>query len=134
MKQQPADKKFIFDENIDKEFIFSLYEDDYSYITEVFYSCLESVNEGIPVLHDAFESGDVMMVKKAAHKLKPVFGFTGLLNQQDTIGIFENVCVNVSELDVVKNEFEELMKQIVRGRNIMEKESVRLQQFTGARA
>ncbi|MEO8582330.1 MAG: hypothetical protein ABI415_00965 [Flavitalea sp.] len=131
MKHQPGDKKFIFDENIDKEFIYSLYEDDYTYITEVFYSCLESVNEGIPVLHHAFELGDVLMVKQAAHKLKPVFGFTGLLNQQDTIGIFENVCVNISAIDVVKNEFEELMNQIIRGRNILEKEGKRLQQFTG---
>jgi hypothetical protein len=134
MKHQPSDKKFIFDENIDKEFIFSLYEDDYSYITEVFYNCLESVDEGIPVLHNAFEAGDVTLVKNAAHKLKPVFGFTGLLNHQDTIGIFENVCVNVSTLEVVKNEFEELMDQIVRGRNIMEKEGKRLKQFMGARA
>jgi hypothetical protein len=131
MKQPGTDKKFIFNEMIDKAFIFSLYEDDFDYIVEVFGSCLTSIDEDIVFLTQAFESGDASLVKKSVHKLKPVFGFTGLLVHQDAIGNFENACMNVSSIDLLKEEYKQVLMQIQEGRNIIEQETQSLREFTG---
>jgi hypothetical protein len=122
-------KKFIFNEKIDQDYLFSLYEDDYAYIIEVFNNSLETIMGEMPVLTGAFEASDLSTLKKSAHKLKPLFGFTGLLTHQEELARFENACANGSNSSNVTMHYIEVLDVIKDGKNILQEDYNRLIAF-----
>jgi hypothetical protein len=129
MKQQSVHKKFIFNEKIDSAYLFSLYEDDFVYITEVYGSCLESLNDELRHFTTAFESSDIDTLKKTAHKIKPLFGFTGLTYHQDMMQRFEQLCNNSSNASSVTIQYMEVLEVAREARNIIKSEYSRLTEF-----
>ncbi len=129
MNQQSVSKKFVFNEKIDNEFIFNLYQDDYSYITEVFNTSLETFDEDIAKVEEAYRAGDLQSLSKAVHKMKPVFGFTGLLEHQENIGDFEKACLKAEEPAFLAIEYKKLIMTMNDGKSIMEQELYRLTAF-----
>lgn len=85
-------KKFIFNENIDSEFLFSLYEDDFLYIEEIFKTTLDQLNTVVNEIPVAFAGKNVAELRKIVHKIKPAFGFTGFLNTEKACKEFEDAC------------------------------------------
>jgi hypothetical protein len=130
MNKTTIRKKFIFNEKIDSAWLFSLYEDDYEYIAEVFNSSLDSFKEDLPAFTGAFETSDITTLKKSAHKIKPVFGFAGLLHHQEMMGRFENACLNASNTSNLTMHYIELLELIQEGKNIIQEEYNRLTAFT----
>lgn len=130
MNQQSVSKKFVFNDKIDNEFIFNLYENDYTYITEVFTTSLETFDEDLAKIEEAYKAGDLQSLSKAIHKMKPVFGFTGLLEYQEKIGDFEKVCLKVTNTNYIGAEFKDLIALLNDGKSIMEQELHRLTVFT----
>ena len=129
MNQQSIPKIFVFNDKIDKAFIFSLYEDDYAYISEVFGTSLESFEDDLLQVEDSFRSSNLSDLKRAVHKIKPVFGFTGLLDHQEKIGLFEQQASMAGNTEAVSHEFDELLKVIRDGKRIIEDEHRRLSDF-----
>jgi hypothetical protein len=129
MNPAKAYKKFIFNENIDEDYIISLYEHDYAYIAEVFNSSLESLKEETGHLTTAYETADIKALKSAAHKIKPLFGFTGLLHHQEMIARFEHLCENASSTSNVTMQYMELTEMIKEGRKILKEDCNRLTEF-----
>jgi HPt (histidine-containing phosphotransfer) domain-containing protein len=123
-------KKFIFNEKIDNAFLFSLYEDDYSYITEVFHSALDSFDADLQDLTNAYENANTEGLKKAVHKIKPVFGFTGLLRHQEFMQHFETACESAQSIEDVNTIYDELITTIYEGKKIIEADYKRLVEFT----
>ena len=122
-------KKFIFNEKIDEDYIYSLYEHDYAYIAEVFNSSLETLKEETGHFSSAYESSDITALKKATHKIKPLFGFTGLLHHQEMIARFEHLCENASNTSNVTMQYMELTELIKEGRKILKEDCNRLTEF-----
>ena len=129
MNLAEAHKNFIFNENIDEEHIFSLYEYDYAYIAEVFNSSLESLKEETGHFNTAYESSDITALKRATHKIKPLFGFTGLLHHQEMIARFEHLCENASSTSNITMQYMELTEMIKEGKNILKEDCFRLTEF-----
>jgi hypothetical protein len=129
MSQQSISKIFVFNEKIDKAFIFSLYEDDYAYIAEIFGTSLESFEEDLVQVEDSFRADALTDLKKAVHKIKPIFGFTGLLDHQEKISLFEQQASMAGNTEAVSHEFDELLKVIRDGKRIIEDEHRRLSDF-----
>lgn len=130
MHQQSASKKFVFNDKIDNEFIFNLYQDDYAYIAEVFNTSLETFDEDLARVKETYSTGDLQSLSKAVHKMKPVFGFTGLLEHQEQIGEFEKACLKAEEPAFIANEYKKLIGIMEDGKSIMEQELYRLTAFT----
>lgn len=124
-----AHKNFIFNKKIDEEYLHSLYEQDYVYIAEVFNTTLESLKEETGHLTTAFESSDIPALKRAAHKIKPLFGFTGLLHHQEMIARFEHLCESASSTSNITMQYMELTEMIKEGRNILKDDCNRLTEF-----
>jgi hypothetical protein len=122
-------KKFIFNEKIDEDYIYSLYEYDYAYIAEVFNNSLETLKEETGHFSSAYESSDITALKKATHKIKPLFGFTGLLHHQEMIARFEHLCENTSNTSNVTMQYMELTELIKEGRKILKEDCNRLTEF-----
>ena len=129
MSHQSVSKIFVFNDKIDKAFIFSLYEDDYVYISEVFGTSLESFEEDLGYVEDSFRANNLGELRKAVHKIKPVFGFTGLLDHQEKIGLFEQQASMAGNTEAVSHEFDELLKVMRDGKRIIEDEHRRLSDF-----
>ena len=130
MNRTNGHKKFKFNEKIDENWLHSLYEDDYAYIDEVFNSGIESFREDLPALTTAFESSDIQALKRSTHKLKPVFGYAGLLFHQEMMARFENACANTSDTSNLTLQYIELLDLIRDGKNILMEDYKRLTDFT----
>lgn len=129
MNRTIAPKKFIFNINIDHEWLHSLYEDDYRYIAEVFSSSLEALAEDLPALATAYENADVSAVRKTVHKIKPVFGFAGLLQHQEIMARFEVQCARANSISGVTMQYIEMIQQAQEGKQIVQEEYNRLTAF-----
>lgn len=130
MSQQSVAKKFVFHEKIDKEFIFNLYEYDYVYVAEVFQTSLECFDTDMARFRDSFASGDIDELRKAVHKIKPVFGYTGLLEFQDQLAKFEKQCEMQTSTEPLAADFRGLLQMLDEGKHILERELARLNAFT----
>jgi hypothetical protein len=122
-------KKFIFNEKIDEDYLFSLYEHDYVYIAEVFNTSLETLKEETGHLTSAYETSDITALKKATHKIKPLFGFTGLLHHQEMMARFEQLCANAKNTSNVTMQYMEVNEMLKEGRSILKDDYNRLTEF-----
>lgn len=121
-------KKFVFNEKIDSSFLFSLYADDYAQINEVFSDSLEELENALMAFAMAYNAGEVGGLKKAAHKIKPLFGFTGLLSVQDAVGNFENLCTDISQVEILSRQYDALLEQVNDSKRVLIREQKRLQE------
>jgi hypothetical protein len=123
-------KRFIFNENIDEDQLYSLYEHDYSYIAEVFNGSLESLKEETAHFTSAFESSDLTLLKRTVHKMRPLFGFTGLMHHQEMMARFEHLCENAKNTSNITIQYMELTELINQGKEILKEDLNRLTEFT----
>ena len=126
MSQQSVTKNFVFNEKIDNAFIFSLYENDYECIADVFNTSLESFDSDLDEVEKAFKTDDLDRLRKAVHKMKPVFGFVGLLQHQEKIGSFEKTCSMVANTAALTPAYDNLLQVFYEGKYIMMDELKRL--------
>lgn len=129
MNPARAYKKFIFNEKIDEDYLFSLYQDDYEYIAEIFNSSLDSLKEETGHFATAFESADIILLKNVTHKIKPIFGFTGLLHHQEMLTRFEQICSNASGISNVTIQYMEVNEILKEGKTILKEDFNRLTEF-----
>lgn len=92
-------KKFIFNDKIDSEFLFSLYEDDFEYIEEIFKTTLDQLITVVTEVPVALEQRNVGELRRIVHKIKPAFGFTGFLTTEKACKEFEEICTETIKLD-----------------------------------
>lgn len=128
MAQPATHKKFVFNDMIDGGFLYGLYEDDYGYISEVFGDTLDELEGALMAFAMAYNAGEVVGLKTAAHKMKPLFGFTGLLSVQDAVGNFENLCGKAVKVEGLSTSYESLLEQVNRSKQVLRSEQKRLQQ------
>jgi HPt (histidine-containing phosphotransfer) domain-containing protein len=122
-------KNFIFNEKIDREFLFSLYEDDLLYIEEIFKTTLDQLSTVVPDIQATYNDNDVSQLKKLVHKIKPAFGFTGFLDTEKACKVFEDAChegVNAVELSGL---YHPLWKLLVDSMDGMQKQYEKLKEF-----
>jgi HPt (histidine-containing phosphotransfer) domain-containing protein len=120
---------FVFNAEIDVNYLNSLYGDDYNYMQEVFNTVLDeyvSLTDNIEFSHS---SGNLTALKASVHKIKPVFGFVGLTSVQQQCHQFEQICSTVSSPDQLTGEFEELKNKIFQSKLLIEEEKKKLELF-----
>jgi len=129
MNQSFADKTFVFNEHINTQYIIDLYSGDYVMIEETF---TDVVNEYASLLENvtaAYQADDIGALKKAVHKIKPLFGFTGFTSIQSQCLQFENACEATPSLHLLATEFTSLKNSLLQTRSIIEEEKERLALF-----
>ncbi|HXB31404.1 MAG TPA: Hpt domain-containing protein [Puia sp.] len=120
---------FVFNAEIDANYLNSLYGDDYNYMQEVFNTVLDeyvSLTDNIEFSHS---SGNLAALKASVHKIKPVFGFVGLTSVQQQCQQFEQICSTVSSPDQLSGEFEALKNKIFQSKLLIEEEKKKLELF-----
>jgi hypothetical protein len=129
MKDQFLHKKFIFNGNIDESYLYSLYEDDFLYIEEIFKTTLDQLNPLMSEIPVAFDKKETEKLRKIIHKIKPAFGFTGFLATEKACKEFEDSCSTSTNITDLAPLFPPLWKLISESRNIMEQQYNQLKEF-----
>jgi HPt (histidine-containing phosphotransfer) domain-containing protein len=129
MNNLKTSNAFVFNDEIDANYLNSLYGEDYNYLQEVFNTVLDeyvSLTDNIEYSHS---SGNLAALKASVHKIKPVFGFVGLTQVQLLCQEFEKKCAEVSSVDQLSREFETLKNKIFQCKQIIEEEKKKLELF-----
>ena len=120
---------FVFNTEIDVNYLNSLYGDDYNYLQEVFNTVLEEYVSLTDNIEYSYSSGNLTALKSSVHKIKPVFGFVGLTEVQQLCLRFEQICGTVSSVDQLAGDFETLKNKIFQSKQIIEEEKKKLELF-----
>ncbi len=129
MNHQDQHKTFIFNEKIDKELLFSLYEDDFSYMEEIFSITRTQLKPDISTLRETFENNDLAGLQKAVHKIKPSFGYIGLPETQELCKQFEEICANSSSVSQLVTQYTLLCTRLEESIHIIESEYEKLKNY-----
>jgi HPt (histidine-containing phosphotransfer) domain-containing protein len=129
MNTPTGNKAFIFNEEIDTQRIIDLYADDYVYIEEVFDTVLLEYEVLADNICSCHASGNIPALKSAVHKIKPIFGFVGLIEMQDQCQQFENSCQDASSVDSLAGDYKLLSVNLIKNKLLIEKEKGRLELF-----
>ncbi|HTE26635.1 Hpt domain-containing protein [Flavitalea sp.] len=117
---------FNFNPKIDRDFIISMYEEDYPYISEVFATTLGQLIPDIEIVKKAFTNRDLESLRKQVHKIKPAFGFAGLRDTEALCQQFEDNCLSVSSTEALADKYETLIISLGECCNIIQQEIEKL--------
>jgi len=120
---------FNFNPKIDRDFIISMYEDDYLYISEVFTTTLNQLIPDIEIVKNCYQNGDLENLRRQVHKIKPAFGFAGLRGTEALCQQFEDECLLVTSTNSLTDKYEMLIKNLDEGRLIIQQEIESLKVF-----
>ncbi len=129
MGNETLPKQFIFNEKMDKEALYSLYTDDFGYIEEIFATTLNHFDGDFSNAQLAFESGNLEDLRKAIHKIKPTFGYTGLLEVQSACKDFEDKCAAATSIADVTSDYTHIKNVLLEAKDIIENDYTRLKAF-----
>lgn len=128
MNNAPANNTFQFSPPIDSRYLIELYAGDYMMIGETFADVLAEYDVFVQHINDGYEQRDRVALKSAVHKIKPLFGFVGLLTLQAECQDFENSCLQ-SGPEILAAQFTTLKAKLLNIRNLIETEKARLEAF-----
>jgi HPt (histidine-containing phosphotransfer) domain-containing protein len=129
MSRANFSKKFIFNEKIDADYLYSLYEDDYQYIEEIFQTTLTHFNEDYNSIKNAYETNNISDLKKAIHKMKPTFGFVGLPLVQNICRDFEDICQKATSSNDLSSEYQQIVVTLAESKELIASEYNKLKEF-----
>src|SRR5262245_22358677 len=82
MNQPGSDNTFVFSPAINGQYVIELYAGDYVMIEETFTDVLLEYDVFVQDINTCFRGEEVLALKSAVHKVKPLFGFVGLTDLQ----------------------------------------------------
>jgi hypothetical protein len=128
MSNPPPDNAFTFSPPIDNQYLIDLYAGDYVMIGETFADVLLVYDDFVEQVCSGYEQGDLSLLKGAVHKIKPLFGFVGLICLEAQCRAFESACQGV-DAAVLTAEFNRLKDNILSIKSFLETEKTRLEAF-----
>lgn len=134
MNSYASGKPFIFNSEISTEYLTDLYGDDYVYVEEVFGTVLKEYELLTNNINSCYTSQNVPALKAAVHKIKPIFGFVGLMDVQQQCQQFENICQDTTSFDSLINDYTQLKNKLLKSKSLIEEEKKKLEIFNNQRA
>jgi HPt (histidine-containing phosphotransfer) domain-containing protein len=125
---------FEYSDKFDRHFLMELYSGDTKTAEEIFGSTISQVRMELPLIESLAVRGDVEGLRRAFHKIKPLFGYTGLLSVQDYVQEFETKCqgpVSMPDIQVTYENIMEILRDAIDG---IAREHQKLMEFNNRRA
>lgn len=105
MKGSPQET-YQFSNHFDHQFLKELYGDDMRSAEEVFHSALIQIDQEVAEAEKLFKVKNFTEVRKIFHRIKPLFGYVGLMEVQDNIQQFEDNCIHFRDFGSLELAFE----------------------------
>jgi HPt (histidine-containing phosphotransfer) domain-containing protein len=129
MGSETLPKQFIFNEKMDKDTLYGLYTDDLPYIEEIFATTLQHFDADFGAVQLAYENGNTDDLKRSVHKIKPTFGFMGLLETQALCKQFEEQCAAITSITDITSQYIHFKNMLLEAKDIIQSEYLRLKAF-----
>lgn len=120
----------VFDERLDSVFLTELYGNDWGYAATVFGSFLEEVKPMIAHCDAAMASGDVLVFRKAVHKLKPTLHYVGLTHLGHELEQVEKDCDKGVPADLLASRYQQAATTLHAMLPLIESEKNKLEALT----
>lgn len=134
MYDEEKDTHYVFSDHFDRQFLEELYSGDTEAAAEIFKSSLVQIADELTLAEDRAGSGDIAGLRKIFHKIKPLFGYMGLLSVQDFVQQFEDQCsdsVLMTDVQVAYDNIKEIIREAI---SLVREEHHRLSDFNNKRA
>lgn len=125
---------FTFSDKIDADYLFNMYEDDYSYIETMFKTVLDHFDADRLSILTHFQQGDLELLRKAVHKIKPTFGFVGMPDVLEKCKAFENKCYQVQSTKELEMDYKDLLNTMEDAHQAINNEHNKLVSFNRSAA
>jgi HPt (histidine-containing phosphotransfer) domain-containing protein len=132
MSNQISLNTFIFNHEIDAAFINEMYENDYPYIGTIFKAILDTYDEDLAAIRDTYGKKNLDLLRRSVHKIKPTFGFAGMLTVQEKCKEFEMKCHAATSIDEIETDFSEWIKNLEEAGIIIMEEYQKLRSFNNS--
>lgn len=124
---------FIFNQKIDTNHLLGLYENDYGYMEEIFKTVCDHYEDDLTAVKMNYDAKDLTGLRKAVHKLKPVFGFIGMPDVQEMCLQLEQSCGAVSGTEELSDKIKKLVPVLEESGIIIRQEYEKLVSFNKTR-
>ncbi len=105
-------ENFSFNEQLDVDFLLSIYEDDVDHAEMVFQTFISSIDQHLHELEKSFSGGDTEVFRKKIHKLKPVLSFVGLTGLTGKAELLERTCGNTKDIRMLSAPYNSFKDEI----------------------
>jgi hypothetical protein len=126
--------QYVYSGRFDSAFLDEMYAGDIQTAAEIFES---SLNHLLPASGEAtmlYRNRDVEALRKFFHKIKPLYGYVGLLKVQAKVQLFEEACAIAGNTEELKTGFNELLLLLEESLNIIRQELIRMKMYLNVRA
>jgi HPt (histidine-containing phosphotransfer) domain-containing protein len=134
MHVDDTDASFEFSEAFDRQFLSDLYGIDLHAAEEIFQSSLAQIRQEMTALDGIVARGDVDAVRRMFHKIKPLFGYMGLLSVQDYVHAFELRCHPPASMQDIEIPLAHIREIVADALVATGREYDRLKEFNNRRA
>lgn len=115
-----------FDPRLNAEILYDLYEDDMDEAIIVFDQFLNMGPSLMKEMNDEYNKGSVETFRQKVHKMKPVFGYVGLMRQNELAETLEKKCKEISRISEIDDLYRQLQILYNEGLSIIRDEVKRL--------
>ena len=134
MKGYPNASNYHFSPGFDQQFLFELYGDDMKSAEEVFQSAINQIDLDLAEAAALYSSGDITTLRKIFHRMKPLFGYVGLLPVQDYVQQFEDNCIRLRGGDALQLAFDNIVQIVNEAVGSIREEKEKLCSYNRRRA
>lgn len=132
MSEPSFSNSFVFNSLIDPDTIYNLYGNDYQYIEEIFHTVLANFEGDVNQVLSAYNAGDLEGLRKGVHKIKPTFGFLGILSLEQKCRQVEDKCRNSQDIKELSADINELQESLKQAQTVLEEDYKRLINYNKA--
>ncbi len=125
---------FIFSDGFDRLFLEELYGGDTLTAEEISSSSIPHIEESLQLAEKHVNTGATDELRKLLHKIKPIYGYLGMLQVQDAAQNFEDFCAfkdKTGQLDSAYDSFRTIVHHALM---LMRIEQQRLNEHNNRRA
>ena len=127
--QKGNQEPYQFSNQLDIGFLNDLFEGDTEYATTVFADFLKHIPSYWGDVSTAFENKNLPALKSSVHKCKTLFGYVGHTDVLEIFQSFETKCGEVTNVDDLKSDYNNLQKKQESANLIVEQEYQRLKKY-----
>ncbi|HEY6435534.1 MAG TPA: hypothetical protein VIY47_03015 [Ignavibacteriaceae bacterium] len=119
---------FRFSPDLDVDFLNDLYGDDFQQAQLIFESTAPQLRSDVALADSMLQNNDVVGLKKIVHKMKPMFGYTGMNETMRIFSDFETDCASAKTATELKERFYHIMAMANKAIDKIEIEIIRLKE------
>jgi HPt (histidine-containing phosphotransfer) domain-containing protein len=121
---------FSFNEQLDGQFLESIYDGDCEHAEMVFEQFMNSVKGHLGEIEEGFASGTPEVFRKAVHKFKPVLSFVGLTKLTTNAAMIEKKCSEVTDANSLLPLYTDFKNELNKMIPVVENDLMKLKALT----